>query len=286
MPIQHVLLVKDLSLVNRTLQLLSEHLLSPQRWHRGNRQGRIVRPVGSSPWRQILLTPQGAAVLSRFLRQQRGFVGCCCREPQLPGLLKELLLSGPVSSFEVRQVRWPSSSLPRPSLPEASEHQQNEKQQQEEEEGKQQDQQQQQQLGVAASASRELPAFTFAELFAGVGGFHVGLAAVGGRCVFASEIDPVPRAIYRRNFLDSPIPPPAVHHVAGGNPATATESMGKDKAERRRRRRERFPFAGDITRVSAKRYSGPRFYIPLSPPPPAPPTSPPSSWVTPPPGNP
>ena len=42
--------------------------------------------------------------------------------------------------------------------------------------------------------------FTFAELFAGVGGFHLGLAPLGGRCVFASEIDPEARETYTLNF--------------------------------------------------------------------------------------
>eukprot|EP01047_Picozoa_sp_COSAG01_P052787 COSAG01_NODE_5587_length_4162_cov_3.658627_2_plen_125_part_00 len=32
--------------------------------------------------------------------------------------------------------------------------------------------------------------FTFIELFAGIGGFRVGLEALGGRCVFTSEIEP------------------------------------------------------------------------------------------------
>jgi hypothetical protein len=44
--------------------------------------------------------------------------------------------------------------------------------------------------------------FTFSELFAGIGGFRVALEELGGRSVFASEIDPEARAVYRRNFGD------------------------------------------------------------------------------------
>jgi DNA (cytosine-5)-methyltransferase 1 len=40
------------------------------------------------------------------------------------------------------------------------------------------------------------------ELFAGIGGFRVGLDALGGRCVFASELQERARAIYRLNFED------------------------------------------------------------------------------------
>ena len=46
--------------------------------------------------------------------------------------------------------------------------------------------------------------FTFAELFAGIGGFRLGLEAVGGECVFASEIERFTRALYVLNFGESP----------------------------------------------------------------------------------
>lgn len=42
--------------------------------------------------------------------------------------------------------------------------------------------------------------FTFIDLFAGIGGFHLALSAVGGHCVFASEIDAAARATYAMNF--------------------------------------------------------------------------------------
>ena len=44
------------------------------------------------------------------------------------------------------------------------------------------------------------PRFTFIELFAGVGGFRLGLEALGGRCVFACEIMKSVRETYVRNF--------------------------------------------------------------------------------------
>ena len=40
----------------------------------------------------------------------------------------------------------------------------------------------------------------FVDLFAGLGGFHLALSALGHRCVFASELDPELRQIYSRNF--------------------------------------------------------------------------------------
>ena len=40
----------------------------------------------------------------------------------------------------------------------------------------------------------------FIDLFAGLGGFHVGLAHLGHRCVFASELDDHLRLLYESNF--------------------------------------------------------------------------------------
>lgn len=43
--------------------------------------------------------------------------------------------------------------------------------------------------------------FTFIDLFAGIGGFHLAMHKNGGRCVFASEIDKNARKTYQLNFL-------------------------------------------------------------------------------------
>ncbi|WP_444664301.1 DNA (cytosine-5-)-methyltransferase [Cellulomonas sp. CW35] len=47
--------------------------------------------------------------------------------------------------------------------------------------------------------------FTFVDLFAGIGGFHAGLHGLGGRCVYAAELDDAARAIYTKAWID-PLP--------------------------------------------------------------------------------
>mmetsp|Transcript_27120 Transcript_27120/g.37860 ORF Transcript_27120/g.37860 Transcript_27120/m.37860 type:complete len:165 (-) Transcript_27120:1471-1965(-) len=44
--------------------------------------------------------------------------------------------------------------------------------------------------------------FTFIELFAGIGGFRVGLEALGGKCVWGCEINQHARKCYAENFLE------------------------------------------------------------------------------------
>jgi DNA (cytosine-5)-methyltransferase 1 len=46
------------------------------------------------------------------------------------------------------------------------------------------------------------PLFTFADLFAGIGGIRLGVEAVGGKCVFTSEWNVFSQKTYRANFKE------------------------------------------------------------------------------------
>lgn len=56
------------------------------------------------------------------------------------------------------------------------------------------------QAGKLSHMSSSSPAFTFVDLFAGIGGFHAALSAFGGECVYAVENDPAAAAVYERNW--------------------------------------------------------------------------------------
>jgi len=47
-------------------------------------------------------------------------------------------------------------------------------------------------------------AFTFIDLFAGIGGFRIAMQNLGGKCVFSSEIDKYARKTYEANFGEIP----------------------------------------------------------------------------------
>lgn len=54
-------------------------------------------------------------------------------------------------------------------------------------------------------AGKAVPAFTFVDLFAGIGGFHAALVAMGGAVKYAVEIDPLAAAVYERNWGNNPL---------------------------------------------------------------------------------
>lgn len=47
--------------------------------------------------------------------------------------------------------------------------------------------------------------FRFVDLFAGIGGFHAAMTALGGKCVYAVEIDPKAAHVYRHNWGLDPL---------------------------------------------------------------------------------
>ncbi|MEN9362539.1 MAG: hypothetical protein RL095_4074 [Verrucomicrobiota bacterium] len=50
----------------------------------------------------------------------------------------------------------------------------------------------------------EQPEFTFIDLFAGIGGFRLGMQEHGGKCVFTSEWDKYAQKTYEANFAETP----------------------------------------------------------------------------------
>ena len=48
-------------------------------------------------------------------------------------------------------------------------------------------------------------AFTYSDLFAGIGGFHAALSAMGGECVYAVEIDRAAARVYEQNWDIDPL---------------------------------------------------------------------------------
>lgn len=72
--------------------------------------------------------------------------------------------------------------------------------------------------------AKDSAAFRYADLFAGIGGFHAMLDHAGGRCVYVSEIDREARQTYLRNWVD-PLPE-AVRPVVNTDITMATPEDG------------------------------------------------------------
>ena len=56
---------------------------------------------------------------------------------------------------------------------------------------------------VSSKETQSIP-FRFVDLFAGIGGFRLGLESAGGRCVFSCEVDPYAQKTYSEWFGETP----------------------------------------------------------------------------------
>jgi DNA (cytosine-5)-methyltransferase 1 len=65
-------------------------------------------------------------------------------------------------------------------------------------------------LPLAPDTPATPPAFTFIDLFAGIGGIRLGFESIGGQCLFTSEWNPFSQKTYLANF-----PPHRQHQLAG-----------------------------------------------------------------------
>eukprot|EP00962_Isochrysis_galbana_P007778 scaffold2109_cov123-Isochrysis_galbana.AAC.10 len=93
--------------------------------------------------------------------------------------------------------------------------------------------------GPAVSSPAGEYSFTFAELFAGIGGFRLALESLGGQCVFSSEVEEHAIATYAANFRAarpagdiSEIPSEAVPEhdlLCGGFPCQAFSIAGPQR---------------------------------------------------------
>jgi hypothetical protein len=83
--------------------------------------------------------------------------------------------------------------------------------------------------------------FTFAEVFAGIGGFRLGLEPLGGKCVLASEMNPFAAKTYRDNFTAAPAD--TEHQGGGGGDSDGGGGGGGDGGD---------VVLGDITEYGAE----------------------------------
>jgi len=76
---------------------------------------------------------------------------------------------------------------------------------------------------------KSIKPFTFCELFAGLGGFRIALQALGGSCVFASEIDPITQGVYAGRWGEKP-PQTVVHDKKFPKKGEAPQPDGESSA--------------------------------------------------------
>ena len=89
---------------------------------------------------------------------------------------------------------------------------------------------------ISSAEAGPPPAFTFIDLFCGIGGFHQAMASLGGKCLLACDIDAKCREVYNRNYGLMPAPDvtklktedmPDFDVLCGGFPCQAFSHAGK-----------------------------------------------------------
>lgn len=89
-----------------------------------------------------------------------------------------------------------------------------------------------------SSLSKDISKFTFIDLFAGIGGFHLAMKSLGGKCIFASEWDKYACETYEANYNIRPYGDitkirendiPAHDVLCAGFPCQAFSISGKQK---------------------------------------------------------
>jgi len=162
--------------VQQVLEFLAAHSWTPRRWHRGNRLGSVVWRSDSKDTRLIWLTQNGATALkSNEHRSERCTLMhslCSCDANRL----RRCMHPQPERPFSSSHALAPLPASACRTLAAALEH-----------------------VRHLAGVGDEQQ-FSFCELFAGIGGFRIGLEAIGGRCVLASEWDPACCQAYVHNF--------------------------------------------------------------------------------------
>lgn len=193
-------LVLPPQLVESSYEQLAESNCIPRRWHPEGRHGICIEQITSGEHRGMRFIP-------------------LLDPDSLPEAIAELLRSGraelvPESSVQRRSRAW-APTPPRPTPCGAT-------------------------CAIEAPPPPEAGAFTFAELFAGLGGFRLGLEALGGRCLFASEIERHTREVYELNFQWPTVvgdirevkeeDVPSVDLLVGGFPCQPFSALGTQPA--------------------------------------------------------